>query len=158
MRQIFPVSFVPYDLAGGRERYISCYRDAWRGAHGSLAGFNEVSCWIAAAERGTKEPGSLLEVRWDNRFAGVLSMDDRRDRKAGWISFCYVTPELRRRGIGRAMIARAEERYAAQGRRALRLTVAPSNPALSFYEKLGFHRAGTEPGALEDLYVMEKVL
>ena len=62
------------------------------------------------------------------------------------------------RGIGRAIIARAEERYAAQGRRFLRLSVAPGNPALAFYEKLGFRRAGAEPGALEDLYIMEKEL
>ncbi len=158
MSQIFPVCFVPYDLARGRERYLSCYRDAWRGAHGSLAGFNETACSLAAADRVKRDPGSLLEVRWGDRFAGILAMDDRRERRAGWIAFCYVAEELRGRGIGRAVIARAEERYAAQGRRLLRRSVAPGNPALAFYEKLGFRRAGAEPGALEDLYIMEKEL
>ena len=141
MSQIFPVCFIPYDLARGMERYLSCYRDAWRGAHGSLAGFNETACSLAAADRLKRDPGSLLE-----------------ERRAGWIAFCYVAEELRGRGIGRAIIARAEERYAAQGRRFLRLSVAPGNPALAFYEKLGFRRAGAEPGALEDLYIMEKEL
>ena len=158
MSRIFPVCFVPYDFAEGKERYLACYRDAWRGAHGSLAGFNETACALAAADRIRRDPGSLLEVRLGDRFAGILAMDDRRERRSGWIAFCYVAKELRRRGVGRAMISRAEERYAAMGRRYLRLTVAPANPALAFYEKLGFRRAGTEPGATEDLYVMEKEL
>ena len=158
MCQIFPVRFVPYDLADGRERYISCYREAWRGVHGSLAGLNETACWLAAADRARRFPGSLLEARWEDRFAGVLSMDDKRERRAGWIAFCYVVEDLRGRGIGRAMIRKAEERYAARGYRRLRLSVAPNNPAVGFYEKLGFRRVGTEPGAFEDLYVMEKEL
>ena len=158
MRQIFPVLFVPYDLIGGKEQYLACYRDAWQGAHGSLAGFNETSCWLAAVDRGRKSPGSLLEARWGEQFAGIIAMDDARNRKTGWISFCYVAEPLRRRGIGRAMLARAEERYATQGRRAVRLSVAPANPAVGFYEKLGYCRVGTEPGALEDLYVLEKEL
>ena len=158
MDQIFPVRFVPFDFVGGRERYLACYRDAWRIAHGSLAGFNETACWLAAAERGTKYPGSLLEVRWEDDFAGVLAMDDRREKKTGWIVFCYVTEAYRRRGIGRAMLQRAAERYAAMGRRALRLTVAPGNPAVGFYERLGFRRVGSESGALEVLFVMEMEL
>ena len=158
MGQIFPVRFVPFDLESGRERYLACYRDAWRGAHGSLAGFNETACWLAAAERGRKWPGSLLEARWEDRFAGIVAMDDRREKKAGWIAFLYVPEALRRRGIGRAMMEKAASRYAAMGRCSLRLSVAPANPAVAFYEKLGYRRVGTEPGALENLYVMEKEL
>ena len=56
------------------------------------------------------------------------------------------------------MMEKAASRYAAMGRRSLRLTVAPGNSALAFYEKLGFRRVGAEPGALEDLYVMDKEL
>jgi len=36
--------------------------------------------------------------------------------------------------------------------------VAPSNRALHFYERLGFAVCGREPGALEELYIMEKSL
>ena len=158
MGQIFPVRFVPYDLAGGRERYLSCYRDAWLGAHGTLAGFNETACWLAALDRGRRNADAVLEVRYEDRFAGILVTDDRRERKALWIAFCYVAEPLRGRGIGRAMIRKAEELGAARGRRLLRLAVAPENPALEFYRKLGFLRAGTEPGAFEDLYIMEKEL
>lgn len=155
MSQIFPVRFGPMDLSESAARYLECYRDAWRAAHGSLAGFDEKACLRGAAERAARYPGSLLEARWEDRFAGVLAMDDGRRWDPGWIAFCYVAEGYRRRGIGRAMIRKAAERYAAMGRQSLRLTVAPGNPALGFYEHLGFCRAGTAPGALEDLYVME---
>ena len=49
-------------------------------------------------------------------------------------------------------------RFRQLGRRAMRLTVAPENPALGFYEKAGFVRVGTEAGALGDLLVMEWTL
>ena len=139
--------------------YLACYRDAWLGAHGSLAGFNETACRLAVLDRAKKHPGSVLEVLGaDGGFAGYLAMDDRREKKAGWIAFLYVPEGLRRMGIGRAMMEKAASRYAAMGRRSLRLTVAPGNSALAFYEKLGFRRVGAEPGALEDLYVMDKEL
>ena len=159
MGQIFPLRFVPMDPAQYPGLYLACYRNAWQGAHGSLAGFNETACRLAVLDRARKHPGSVLEVRGaDGEFAGFLAMDDRRDKKAGWIVFLYVPEELRGRGIGRAMLEESASRYTAMGRRVLRLTVAPGNSALAFYEKLGFCRIGSEPGALEDLYVMEKEL
>ena len=133
--------FSPYDTLRGKARYIACYADAWRGA------------LIRAAD----SPEALTELRLGGRFAGVLALDDRRGkyRALGWIAFCYVAPELRGQGLGRAMIDFAADHFRRCGRRAMRLTVAPANPAVFFYEKLGFVRVGTEPGALEDLYVME---
>ena len=152
--------FVPYDTIGGRERYIACYKDAWRTAHGSLEGFSEDLCWHAARVRAADSPDSLTEMRVNGKFAGVLCLDDRagRFRRIGWVAFCYVVPELRRRGLGRAMLDHAAAHYRARGRRALHLTVAPGNPALQFYEHLGFICIGSQPGALENLFLMEKKL
>ncbi len=152
--------FVPFDMTGGRERYISCYRDAWRIAHGSLSGFDEYACWRGALIRAAESPGCILEMRCLSEFAGVLALDDRRGSRKGlgWIAFFYVVPALRGRGLGLALLDRAREHFAALGRHAVRLTVAPTNPALGFYEKTGFRRVGTEPGALEDLFVMEMTL
>ena len=156
--QIFPVRFVPYDLETGQERYLDCYRDAWTIAHGSLAGFNENAAWDAAVSRAEADTDSLLEARTEEGFAGVLALDDRRGRilGMGWIAFCYVVPELRGYGIGTQLIRRAEEHFRALGRKRLRLTVAQGNPAREFYRRLGFVRMGWEPGALEDLLVMER--
>ena len=160
--EIFPTApdFVPYDTLTGRDRYIACYEDAWRVAHGSLAGFQPDVCWHAALRRAADDPEALTELRSDGRFAGVLCLDDDRGRfrATGWIAFCYVVPELRGCGLGRAMLEYAAAHFRSLGRRRMRLTVAPGNPALGFYLKTGFVRVGTEPGALEDLCVMERTL
>ena len=161
MAEIIPApSFVPFDTLHGKDRYLSCYEDAWRVAHGSLRGFQRETCWHAALLRAADDPEALQEMRADGQFAGVLALDDRRGkfRGLGWIAFCYVTPEMRGRGLGRAMLAQAAAHFRARGRRAMRLTVAPGNPALAFYEHLGFARVGSEPGALEDLWIMERTL
>ena len=152
--------FVPYDTLAGRERYIACYEDAWRIAHGSLRGFQSDPCWRAALIRAAEDPDALSEMRADGRFAGILALDVRRGsyRRTGWIAFCYVAEDLRGRGYGAAMIERAAEIFRERGRSFLRLTVAPGNPALAFYEKLGFSRVGTEAGAFEDIYLMERKL
>ena len=152
--------FVPYDTLSGRDRYIACYEDAWHIAHGSLLGFRPDSCWRGAVLRAAEDPDSLAEMRVDGRFAGVLALDVRRGsfRSVGWIAFCYVVPELRGLGLGRKLIDRAGEVFRSRGRSRLRLTVAPGNPALGFYEKIGFVRVGSEAGALEDLFVMEQKL
>ena len=145
MGQIFPLCFTAMDVASGRERYLACYRDAWRGAHGSLTGFDERAIWRSAVMRAQKSPDALTEAWLEDSFAGVLA-------------FCYVAPEHRGKGVGRALIERAAGHYRALCRRTLRLTVAPGNPAVDFYKRLGFTAAGTEPGAVEDLIVMERGL
>lgn len=167
MDQIFPrpgegpgLVFAPYDTGRGRDRYLDCYRDAWRIAHGSLAGFDPDACWRGALLRAREDPTSLAAAWLGETFAGVLAMDDRRGagRGIGWLAFFYIVPDLRGRGCGRALLGYGEDRCRRLGRRALRLTVAPGNPALGFYQKHGFVPVGTEPGALEDLVVMEKTL
>ena len=81
-----------------------------------------------------------------------------RERGIGWIAFLYVVPELRGHHCGIQLVGTAAIRFRQLGRRAMRLTVAPENPALGFYEKAGFVRVGTEAGALGDLLVMEWTL
>ena len=150
----------PYDTAEGRERYLDCYRDAWRIAHGGLAGFDPEACWQGAVLRSGKDPDALTAAWLGEQFAGVLALDCRRGawRGYGWIAFFYIVEPLRGRGYGAALLRRAEELYRARGRTALLLTVAPGNPALGFYKKQGFVSVGTERGALEDIVVMEKKL
>ena len=160
--EIFPASveFVPFDTRVGRERYIACYEDAWRIAHGSLAGVCADTAWYAALQRASDDPASLTELRVGEEFAGVLCLDEKRGqfRRLGWIAFCYIVPERRGQGLGRTMLDYAAAHFRARGRKAMCLTVAPGNPALGFYRQIGFSCVGTEPGALEDLYVMERKL
>ncbi len=159
MDQIFPtLRFEPYDLVNGREVYLACYRDTWQIAHGSLEGFDAEAAWETAVQRGTAAPDSVLAACVGEKFAGVLAMDDRRGKFTGrgWIAFFYLRPEFRGKGLGRQLMEEAARHYRSLGRRVLRLTVARENPAVGFYKALGFRRTGWEPGALEDLMVMEK--
>lgn len=168
MNQIFPgdrrdhpaLRFAPYDLRRGMDRYLDCYQDAWRVAHGTLAGFDPAACRRGTLLRALDDPASLTAAWLGETFAGVLAMDDRRGarRGMGWIAFFYVVPECRGRGCGGVLLDYGEDRYRRLGRRTLRLTVAPGNPAMGFYKKHGFVPVGMEPGALEELVVMEKTL
>lgn len=142
-----------FDLQAEKTLFLRCYRAAWLCAHGSLAGFHERSVLEGAAYRASTSPKALQKLTLQGRFAGLLALDERRGRAQGycWISFLFVEDSLRRHGLGRFLIAAAAERARELGRRELQLCTARGNPALGFYEKLGFTVCGTEPGALEPL-------
>lgn len=152
--------YEPFDTENGKALYLRCYRDAWQIAHGSLDGFDAETCWKGALLRAADSPEALQAAYLQEEFAGILALDEPRGRSRGigWIAFCYIVPEFRRQRCGVQLIGAAMARYRALGRKALRLTVAPSNPALGFYENTGFVRVGTEAGALGPLLVMEKKL
>ncbi len=156
----YDLRYRPFDPDRDTELYLDCYRDAWRTAHGSLEGFDAEGCRLHALYRSIDAPGSLSIALLENEFAGVLALDERRGKKdgIGWISFLYVVPELRRHHCGIQLIGTAVMRFRALGRTSMRLTVAPENPAVGFYEKEGFRRVGTAPGALGELLVMEWTL
>ncbi len=158
--QSWDLRFTPFDLAEGRERYIDAYRDAWRFAHGSLQGFDESSCFLAAESYACDDPRAVTAAWRGEDFAGLLTLDLRRGRRwgEGWIAFLWVSPEMRGHGCGMQLLGEAVALYRGLGRRALRLSVAPSNPAVAFYRRAGFVRVDTQPGAIEPLAVMELAL
>jgi ribosomal protein S18 acetylase RimI-like enzyme len=57
----------------------------------------------------------------------------------GWINYLAVDPPLRRRGIGRALMAEAELRLRQLGCPKINLQIRRDNPeAIAFYERIGF--------------------
>jgi ribosomal protein S18 acetylase RimI-like enzyme len=57
----------------------------------------------------------------------------------GWINYLAVDPTLRRRGIGRALMAEAELRLRQLGCPKINLQIRRDNPeAIAFYERIGF--------------------
>jgi ribosomal protein S18 acetylase RimI-like enzyme len=61
------------------------------------------------------------------------------DGHRGWLHLVAVLPEQRRRGVGAALLRRAEELLAELGCPKLNLQVRASSPqAVGFYEKLGY--------------------
>lgn len=138
--------------------YAACYADAWRVAHGSLEGFDGETYLAAAAEHRRADPEAVLRFYDGETSAGLLDLDTRRGRHAGygWVSLLYLEPSYRNRGLGVQLLGRALMAYRRQGRRSVRLMAAEDNEnALRFYARHGFQRLGAESGRFGKLYLME---
>ena len=138
--------------------YADCYADAWRAAHGTLEGFSPETYLAAAAEHHRFDPGTVLRLYDAQTSAGLLDLDPRRGRLAGygWISLLYLDGAYRARGLGAQALGRALMYFRKRGRRAVRLQAAEDNAAaLAFYEKHGFRRLSSETGRFGKLYLME---
>ena len=152
--------FETMDLEKERRLFLDCYEDAWRTVHGHLRGFDELACWLGALCRARASERAVQSVWKGDTFAGILALDELRGEHHGygWVSFLYLVPELRGEGLGIQLIGEAMSRYRELGRKSIRLCTAPHNPALGFYEHLGFVRCGSEPGATGELIRLEKEL
>src|ERR1700721_1466746 len=82
----------------------------------------------------------------DDRLVGVTSVilvrmvpkPGELDGRWGYLTNCYVIPEMRDRGIGGALLSKVKA-WASDLKLRL-LTVWPSDRAYSFYERAGFSR------------------
>lgn len=102
-----------------------------------------------------------LVVRIDGRLAGYVCLWEVADELH--VTNIAVHPELRRRGIGRAMLAHVLDDARGRGFRLVALEVRPSNvEALRLYESFGFRVIGRRHGYYydtgEDALVMEASL
>lgn len=83
------------------------------------------------------DPEMLFVATVDRRIVGTVMADYAGHR--GWIYMVGVDPELRRRGIGEALVRRVEERLRAGGAPKINLQVRGDNSGVvAFYEKLGY--------------------
>ena len=108
-----------------------------------------------------KHPKSLAIAMDRKEPVGLLQLDPERasGEKKGYISFLYLIPALRRKHCGVQLIGKAVSIYRPLGRESLELVCSQANgPALAFYEKYGFYRTGSTPGAYGTLYTMEKYI
>ena len=81
--------------------------------------------------------GFLMLVRFGGRLAGALLM--LKTGMSGYVPenillFVTVTPEMRGRGVGRALIAHSLEQCSGS----VKLHVEYDNPARRLYERMGF--------------------
>jgi len=73
----------------------------------------------------------------DGRVVGAVMAG--YDGQRGWIYHLAVEPDLRRRGIGRALVRAAEETLVRRGCPKVNLQVMPANrDVVEFYERLGY--------------------
>jgi putative acetyltransferase len=94
-----------------------------------------------------ENPLFSYEAVWVARRDGevVGSVGLRRDSQdAYYLKRMYLLPELRGRGLGRALLAAALDHARASGARRVDLDTSPSMPdAQRLYERAGFRRTGT---------------
>lgn len=150
-----------FDPASDPQYYKDCYRDAWRAAHGTDAGYSPTPYYLSAQEHYSRDSGAVLRMLDGDRPVGLVDLDPERGAHAGigWISLLYLCEEYRHRGCGAQLLARARFFYCALGRRALRLHVAEDNAAaLAFYRRWGFRELSRENGSHGALLLMEKKL
>lgn len=76
-----------------------------------------------------------------------------------FLSKLYVAAAMRGTGLGKRLLARAEDRARALGLRKIRLTVNRGNAgSIAFYEHVGFEKTGTMAKDIGDGYVMDDFL
>jgi ribosomal-protein-alanine N-acetyltransferase len=87
------------------------------------------------------------------QIAGFCVVDWKLEsgRKVGHFITIDVSPELRRKGLGRLLMQAGEADLAAMGSIAITLEVATNNAgALAFYDRLGYQATGRIPGYYGD--------
>lgn len=152
------MTFRRFNAAGDGALYNAWRRDAWRCAHNTELGYEDVYLPYAAV-RAKNDPDSVWVALVDGAACGLLELDTRRYaiKGSGWISFFYLTAPYRGKGYGRRLMQQAERIYKQKGRRRIALCAAEDNlKALGFYRHLGFEKTGEEMGALGPLFIFEK--
>jgi GNAT superfamily N-acetyltransferase len=93
-------------------------------------------CWVARPADGGPPCGVVLaNYHWSLKFAG----------RSLWIEELYVTPDFRRRGIGRVLVAQVLDYAEEHGFNGIDLEAYQGNtPASVLYRTMGFHRLGRE--------------
>jgi len=116
------------DAAGVVDLWRRCdLTRPWNDPHADLA-------------RARRTPGSTVLV---GHLAGALvaSVMVGDDGHRGWVYYLAVAPDVRRGGLGRRMMAAAEDWLWARGCPKIQLMVRGANTAaIGFYERLGLER------------------
>ena len=93
----------------------------------------------------------VVESPADGSITAYVLAFTRRDSTLARIYSIAVSPQYKGHGIGRLLLARAEQEARQMGSRGLRLEVAQNNmPAIGLYESMGYQRFATLPGYYED--------
>ena len=87
-------------------------------------------------------PEWFLVAEADGQIVGAVMAGYEGHR--GWINYLAVHPGRRRAGLGRLLMAEAEQRLRAAGCPKINLQVRPDNPeVIEFYRRIGFTVEGS---------------
>ncbi len=111
--------------------------DQYRSTHGSLRFLNNI---VRFPGCGVFDPeASLVAVHRGTGLMVGLVLCSRVKNDVGHITQVCLAPDLRRRGLGQALLAASYESLQRRGFGALTLTVTEANaPAVELYRRLGF--------------------
>ncbi|MDB5271875.1 MAG: family N-acetyltransferase, partial [Chitinophagaceae bacterium] len=85
----------------------------------------------------------FILAKEDNHYLGYASYELHHKGSAQTkIHKIYTLPESQRKSVGKSLIAHITEQSRQSGDRSLSLNVNRNNPAVLFYEKIGFHKTG----------------
>ena len=104
--------------------------------------------WLARAERMNGKQGAGFLAMDDGSPCGIIgSFLDQKDPTQAWIVSMWTAPTHRQQGIGRLLVKEVGGWACLRKAHRLLLMVTSNNePAIRFYERLGFVRTGrTEP-------------
>lgn len=140
---------------------MAARQDGWLSSHGSMDGFDGSAFLRTAKTNSAYDPESVLTALLGNEPVGILQMDyqHQAEENVGRISFLYICPQFRSKGMGVQLLGQAVSIYRGMGRSFLRLRCAPENEqAQKFYHAHGFYKIGEEPGGSGTLDTMEKYI
>ena len=106
------------------------------------------SDWIKRVERWNGESGAGFLAMDEDTACGIAgSFLDQNDATRAHLISLWTAPTHRRRGVGRLLVNGVLDWARGRSARMLQLMVTSNNePAIRFYERLGFIRTGrTEP-------------
>lgn len=90
------------------------------------------------------DTGQFLVAEDSSGFAGCVYVEVREDR--GYLGLLAVDPPRQGTGLGRKLVAAAEDYFRAAGCRVVDLRIiSPRTPLPAFYRRLGYVESGTAP-------------
>ncbi len=156
--------YTPLDISQPLHQglYLASRHEAWTDLGRDPRLFNPQ--WYLEGAQACRNAGPqfLLCAQRKTTIVGLLQMDPAQNQEdnAGYISFFYMLPEHRNRGLGIQMMGQAVSTYRPMGRDKLQLSCANDNPAANrFYEKFGFRKKESwETPFGTDMNLMEKYI
>lgn len=101
--------------------------------------------WLRADFDRLRQIRHVVVAEEDDRLLGMLSADLAAWNRRVQVEDLYVAPEVRGRGIGRALVASAIAVAREVGARCVWLETQNVNyPAVQFYQRLGFRLCGLD--------------
>jgi diamine N-acetyltransferase len=136
--------------------------ETWPVTYGEILSKEQVDYMISlfysleALNKNVKDGHHFYFVKEDDTALGFIGIEHHyKGNPVTRIHKIYILPETQGKGIGKLLIDKAEALAKENHSEKLSLNVNRFNPAVGFYEKLGFETVGSEDIEIGNGYLME---